>query len=148
MHSKVSVAAAAALIAGVSLASAPSALAHHSYAMFDRNTIKSMDGSVREFEWTNPHAYLWVNAVDAKGAPQVWAFEFIGGVNMLARAGWMKDTLKPGDKITVKYNPLKEEGKPGGEFSSALLPDGMVWDSKGLVPPGGRPPATRPGAGE
>ena len=70
----------------------------------------------------------------------------IGGVNMLARAGWVKDTLKPGDKVEVKYNPLKEAGKTGGEFLSATLPDGTVWDSKGLVPPGGRP-VGRPDAG-
>ena len=114
------------------------AAAHHSYAMFDRTKSSTMNGTVRTFEWTNPHAYLWVNATNANGAAEVWAFEFGTGVNALARNGWVRDTLKPGDKITVKYNPLKD-GRTGGEFQQVTLADGTSWDGRGLVPAGGRP---------
>ena len=136
MHHKIAAATAAVtLIAGLSAAT--SVLAHHSYAMFDRTKTATMNGTVRTFQWTNPHAYLWVNAVNASGGTDVWAFEFGGGVNGLARNGWTKTTLKEGDKVSVKYNPLKD-GRTGGEFQTVTFANGDTWDQRGLIPPGGR----------
>lgn len=101
--------------------------AHHSYAMFDKSKRLTVTGTVRTFQWSNPHAYLWI-FVDQ----DIYAFEFGGGPNALVRNGWTKDTLKPGDKITVTYNPLRD-GRTGGEFVAVVLPDGRKLDNNGAV---------------
>lgn len=112
-------------------------LPHHSYAMFDRTRTATVSGTVRTFQWTNPHVYLWLNVTDASGAPQVYAFEFGGGPNGLARSGWTTQTLAAGDHVSVTYNPLKD-GRTGGGFISVVLPSGATMDSNGVVPDGGR----------
>ena len=114
------------------------ARAHHSYAMFDTTRISTVVGTVRQFEWKMPHAILWLNASDEKGADVVWAFEFQGdGLNGLRRAGWAKDLIAAGEKITVTYAPLRD-GRTGGLFRSLTRGNGETWDPRGLVPPGGR----------
>src|SRR5262245_9632951 len=119
-------------------AGAKPARAHHSYAMFDTKKTASVVGTVRQFEWKMPHAILWLNATDDKGAEVVWAFEFQGdGVNGLRRAGWAKDLIAIGEKVTVTYAPLRD-GRTGGLFRSLTRSNGETWDPRGLVPPGGR----------
>jgi hypothetical protein len=99
------------------------ALAHHSFAMFDHEKTITMNGTVKEFEWTNPHAWIHIMAMDEKtGKPAEWSFE-MGSVGQIAAQGWKPDSIKPGDKIAVMMHPLKD-GSHGGQYVAATLPDG------------------------
>ena len=116
-------------LAGVSLAASQAALAHHSYAMFDMQATKTITGTVKDFEWTNPHTWLWVYVTNASGAQEQWGIEGMSP-NFLGRRGWSRNTLKPGDKITVDIHPLRN-GERGGSFLSVTLPDGKVMRMSG-----------------
>ena len=100
------------------------ALAHHSYVMFDRSQIKTIDGTIAKVEWNNPHVYIWAWAPSSaqKGQFDLYGFE-AGGPAGLARYGWRKDLLKPGDKVLIEYFPLKD-GRHGGYFVAAKRPSG------------------------
>ncbi|WP_404712301.1 DUF6152 family protein [Sphingomonas sp. MMS24-J13] len=93
------------------------ASAHHSYAMFDGNKVITLKGTVDEFRWTNPHVALFVKV---EGAPEaVWAVELTSPGN-LTRLGWARSSVKPGDKVEVEINPLRD-GQHGGGFRSLKL---------------------------
>jgi hypothetical protein len=98
------------------------ALAHHSFAMFDHNKTSSVAGTVKEFEWINPHVWLHVTAAGPDGKPVTWSFE-AGGIGQLAVSGWKPDTAKPGDKVTVGFHPLKD-GSHGGMLLTTTWADG------------------------
>lgn len=115
------------VIAALSIAGA-SLSAHHSFAVFDMTSEKTITGTVSKFEWTNPHTFIFVDAPNDKGVMETWAIEGMSP-NYLGRRGWSKTSVKPGDKITVTVRPLKE-GKPGGMFVRALV------DGKTLMPSG------------
>ena len=108
--------------AGIVLAA--SAQAHHSFAMFDRATLMSLEGTVTEFEFVNPHSWLYLETVDSEGRTAEWTIE-MGGPGAMSRNGWQADTLKPGDEIVVEIHPLKD-GTYGGQYLSATLPDGTT----------------------
>ena len=110
------------VLAGALTALAAPAFAHHSFAMFDHEKTATIVGTVKEFEWTNPHAWIHIVAADEKGAPTDWSFE-MGSVGQVAAQGWKVDTIKPGDKISVTMHPLKD-GSHGGQYMSATLADG------------------------
>ncbi|MEP7247559.1 MAG: DUF6152 family protein [Gammaproteobacteria bacterium] len=101
----------------------PPALVHHSGAMFDRTRVIEINGVVQELSWTNPHASFRVAVADKKGETQVWAIE-MNGVSNLIQEGWKRSTLKPGDKVSVKVNPLRD-GRPGGWYIGIALPSGV-----------------------
>jgi Family of unknown function (DUF6152) len=109
-----------AMLAG--LMGASSAAAHHGYAVFDLTTQKTVTGTLNKFEWTNPHTWVWVDVPNDKGGVDTWGFEGMSP-NYLMRRGWTRMTLKPGDKITVAFRPLKD-GSKGGSFVSAKRPNG------------------------
>jgi hypothetical protein len=117
-------------------------LAHHSFAMFDREKEVTLVGTVREFQWTNPHAFIEIEVPDAKGgAAEKWSIE-MNSPNNLTRQGWKSSTLKAGDKVSVTLNPLRD-GKRGGLFVSVLLPDGkMIKDPTRRQLPPPEPPKT------
>jgi hypothetical protein len=97
------------------------ALAHHSFAMFDSAQTATLEGTVKEFQWTNPHA--WVMLTVAKdGQSQDWAIEMMGPGG-LSRQGWHPDTIKPGMPVKVTVHPLRD-GTNGGQFVDLTLPDG------------------------
>jgi hypothetical protein len=101
--------AALALAAG----SAPEpARAHHSFAMFDLSKQVTVSGTVRQFQWTNPHAYIQLVAKDANGRDVEWSMEMGAPMYLYAR-GWRPRTLRAGQRITVTLNPLRN-GRPGG----------------------------------
>ena len=100
------------------------ALAHHSFAMFDQKKQVSIKGTVRQFQWTNPHAFIHVQVSDNAGGSDVWQVE-LNSPNNLKRQGWKSGTLKVGDVVTVVLNPLKD-GSKGGLFVTITLPDGSV----------------------
>src|ERR1700684_3451478 len=86
------------------------AYAHHSGAMFDRTKETKIVGTVTEFQWTNPHASFKVDVLGDDGKTATWSIE-MNGPNNLIRAGWKRTTIKPGDKVTVTINPLRD-GRP------------------------------------
>ena len=108
---------------GLSLTAAAPALAHHSFAMFDFQSEKVLTGTVVQFDWTNPHTFIWLEApTGANGAMERWGLEGMSP-NYLGRRGWSKTTLNPGDKITVTLHPLKD-GAKGGTYLKVTLPSG------------------------
>ena len=111
-------------LCGVVLLSFATVSAHHSFAPFDLTTEKTITGTVSKFEWTNPHSWIWVDVPNAKGGVDSWAIEGMSP-NYLARRGWTKTTLKPGDKVTIAVSPLRS-GENGGMFVRATLADGRV----------------------
>lgn len=100
--------------------------AHHSFAMFDQRKVMTLNGTVREFQWTNPHAWIELD-VPAGGRTQHWSIE-LNSPNNLKRNGWKRDSLKPGDKATVRIAPLRS-GEHGGLFLDLKLSNGTVLDS-------------------
>jgi len=110
-----------ALLIGV--ASVP-AFAHHSFAAFDMANSKSIAGTVKQVDWTNPHIWIWIDVQNDKGGVDTYGFEGMSP-NYLARRGWERTTLKAGDKITVSYRPMKD-GSHGGMFINGKTPTGKV----------------------
>jgi hypothetical protein len=106
----------------VAVALAGPALAHHSFAMFDADKTVELKGTVKEFQWTNPHSWLQVMVMDQDGKSVEWSLE-MGSPGGLAREGWRPKTVKPGDKVTVSLHPLKD-GSNGGQLLGVILPDG------------------------
>ena len=105
------------------------AQAHHSFAMFDQEKTISVSGTVKEFEWSNPHAWIHITAVDTTtGRPVDWAFE-MGSVGQIAAQGWKSDSIKPGDKITVTGHPLRD-GSRGGQYRSVRFADGSTINQR------------------
>jgi hypothetical protein len=115
----------AAVISGVSPVSA-----HHSYAMFDAASLVTVDATVKEFQWTNPHSWLQV-MVDNKGVAEEWSLE-LGPLVVLRRWGWKPHSLNPGDKVKVSVNPLRD-GSHGGRLMSIVLPDGKTLGGQGAL---------------
>jgi hypothetical protein len=98
--------------------------AHHSFSMFDHDKTVALKGTVKEFDWTNPHAWLQVSVPDPSGKTYTWAFE-MGGPAQEAKAGWAPTTVKPGDLVSVNFHPLKD-GSHGGQLLNAVLADGKL----------------------
>jgi hypothetical protein len=110
--------------AALAMAPAAPALAHHSFAMFDRDHPAPLTGVVKEFQWTNPHVWIQVMVPDAKGVDQEWGIECTS-VNFMRRQGWSHDSLKPGDKVRMMIFPLKD-GSHGGQFNKLVELNGAV----------------------
>lgn len=98
------------------------AIAHHSFAMFAIDKEVVIQGTVTEFQWTNPHTWIEMDVADAKGETTHWSIE-AGSVAGLSRQGWTRHTLQPGDKITLVAHPMRD-GKPGGSLMGVTLSDG------------------------
>jgi len=107
---------------------AGSALAHHSPVMFDRSKKQTITGTVKEFVWTNPHASIQVEVMNAQGGTDVWGVE-MNSPNNLVKQGWKSTLLKGGDKVSVVGNPLRA-GEHGLLFLSIKLADGRVLGDK------------------
>jgi hypothetical protein len=103
---------------------ATSAFAHHSFAMFDQAKQVTLKGTVREFQWTNAHAWIHLDVPNASGGVDSWQVE-LNSPNNLKRQGWKSTSLTAGEKVTLMLNPLKD-GTKGGLFISVTLPDGTV----------------------
>ena len=96
-------------------------VAHHSGAMFDSQMSLTLTGTVKAFQWTNPHCWIQVLVPGAQG-PTEWSVE-MGSPSQLYRGGWKQTTVKPGDTITVVIHPMRD-GTRGGLFVSASDKDG------------------------
>jgi hypothetical protein len=112
----------AAFAAAAATFAAP-AVGHHSFAMFDADKTITLKGTVKEFEWTNPHAWLRVIVDDeTAGKPVVWALE-LSSPARLVTMGMRADSVRPGDAVSVTFHPMKD-GARGGQFIQAVLPGG------------------------
>lgn len=104
------------LVAGAALmAMGGFALAHHSFAMFDQEHPIELSGTVKEWKYTAPHAFIILEVKDQDGASQVWSLEG-GAPSGLIRDGWTSKTLKPGDELILTVQPLRS-GAPGGAWN-------------------------------
>ena len=126
-----------ALVLSIAALGAGSAFAHHSFAMYEREKIVTLSGTVKEYVWTSPHVTIRVLTDNARGGAVTWSIEG-SSPTVLARGGWTSTLLKRGDKVALGIHPRKD-GAAGG-----LLADeqqlvvngqparGVLW----LQPPG------------
>ena len=98
--------------------------AHHSGVAYDRDREITVRGEVKEWRWSNPHAWLQMYVADDKGEAVLWSIESTSP-NILVRQGWKRTSLKPGDKVQVVLRPMRD-GTPGGSMIRAILDDGTV----------------------
>ena len=124
MTDKLTAGAAALVLAA--LAALP-ASAHHSFAMFDQKKVMTLEGTVKEFQWTNPHSFIEIDVPGQGGRTTHWSIE-LNSPNNLKRQGWSRTSLKPGERITLRMAPLRN-GNPGGLFLDLRKADGKVLDS-------------------
>ena len=98
-------------------------LAHHAFmAEFDANKPVKFSGTVTKLEWTNPHAWLYIDVKDSDGKVTNWGFE-MGSPNVLTRQGWRRTALKEGDQVTVQGYAAKD-GSNIANARSVTMPDG------------------------
>jgi hypothetical protein len=109
--------------AGVALLTGLPALGHHSYVMFDDKTTVDLEGTVKQWRFTKPHTWL-ILTVEVSGTSNDWAIEG-PTTNGLQPRGWSQSTFKPGDRIKVEINPLRD-GRKGGALIKATLADGTI----------------------
>ncbi len=113
------------------------AFAHHSYTRFDMAKTVTLEGTVKEFQWTNPHVWIQLLVKDpATGQEVEWSVES-DSPNMLARRGWTRKALQPGDKATMVVHPLKITSSTlSGALDSVLVNGKKIGEA-----------TTRPAAG-
>jgi len=110
-------------VAGILLSAAAPLLAHHAFsAEFDQSKPIKMSGQITKLEWTNPHAWLFIDVKGADGKVVPWRFE-MGAPNALLRAGWSRSDIKPGTAVTIS-GFLARAGGPVGNAFQVRLPDG------------------------
>jgi hypothetical protein len=105
----------------------PPAMAHHSGGLWDQTKTLTLNGTVRQFQWTNPHCFIQLvvpqnETGTASAKDQEWSIEMASPYQVLT-GGWRPATLKPGDKIKVTVHPARD-GTPAGNFIAATGSDG------------------------
>jgi len=83
------------------------AWAHHSHTNYNTNEFITLSGTITEVVWTNPHVWVYMEVADAQGRPQMWALEG-GSVTSLMRGGWQRNSMKPGDKVSVRCHRVRD----------------------------------------
>src|SRR5438309_570199 len=110
------------LLVFIILTMAGTALAHHSFAVFDHTRTLSLTGSVTRFQWSNPHGFLDIDVQDADGTVKHYTLE-LTSINMLQRVGWKSSMIKAGDQVKVVTAPLLS-GQPAGLLLEITLANG------------------------
>jgi hypothetical protein len=100
--------------------------AHHSAVAFDLSKTLTIKGTIRAFEWTNPHVWIWVDVPNSTGTVTSWGIES-ANLSMATRMGMNRKTFKPGDKVTMQINP-RRDGMPSGSFRGVTFEDGRVFE--------------------
>jgi hypothetical protein len=124
--------------------------AHHSTTAYDHSKLIELTGTVKEFQWTNPHSWIQLIVVDAQRQSTEWSIE-TGAPNLNIRHGWKRNDLKFGDKVTLTLYPHRD-GSPHGSLARVALPDGRVLDGaadfilKDMAKEPGAPKGPPPGA--
>jgi len=103
------------LLAGV-------ASAHHSTAEFDYTKQLTIQGKVKEVQWTNPHSYIQLLVTDEDGKQVEWSVE-IGSPSLNINMGWRKNSVVAGDEVTMLLSPARN-GTPYGTLRVLTFPDG------------------------
>jgi hypothetical protein len=96
-----------ALLVCLSIATPYASLAHHSHGNYDVRTYTELQGTVANYVWLNPHAWIYLNVDDGKGGTVTWALEG-GSITELSKHGWHKYSLQNGDKISVRCHALRD----------------------------------------
>ena len=104
------------------------ATAHHAFAMFDTNREVMLDGTVKEFQWTNPHTWVQLLVKDPSGKEVEWSIEG-SSPNNLARFGWTRNSLRSGDRVQAVIHPLKD-GSIGGSLVKITVNGQVVGAAK------------------
>ena len=111
------------ILAGLGIVAwARPARAHHSTAMYDMANPVTVKGTVKRFEWTNPHAFIFLEVKDPKGQMVEWEVELMS-LNHLRSYGWVRTTVKPGDIVGATGAPARN-GSPSMIAGVVELPDG------------------------
>jgi hypothetical protein len=131
----------AAAMGTVLLMALNAAAAHHSAAMFDHAKTLTLHGTVKNFQFTNPHSWLMVTVTGTDGNPVEWGFE-AEGPSTLLHAGILPKSFRPGDKVTITANPMRD-GRPAGALISVVMADGSVFSTRPSAPPAGHPPVSK-----
>ena len=97
---------------------------HHSSIMYEPDETLSIEATVKEFNITNPHSWLYIIVTDENGQTNEWALESSSPASLFRR-GWTRETLKPGEEISVTFRPMRD-GSLGGELESVTLADGQT----------------------
>jgi hypothetical protein len=116
----------------VVLLAAADGLAHHSAAGIDRSRTVTIEGTVKQFRWQNPHSFMQIDVPDDRGGTVTWTLEMTAP-SFLIRAGWTRSTVKAGDAVTAVVRPLLN-GDPGGLFVSVTATDGKTYSERGRLP--------------
>src|SRR3954451_13643847 len=103
------------VVAGGLMALGGAAIAHHSFAMFDQENPIDLVGAVQEFKFTSPHTFILLQVKGQDGNTTVWNLEG-ASPSALVRDGWSSKTIKPGDELQMKIDPLRS-GAPGGAWA-------------------------------
>ena len=111
----------------LALALTTPAAAHHSTAMYNMATPVTVTGVVKRFEWTNPHAFVFLDVKDDKGAIVEWEVEMMS-LNHLRGYGWTRNTVKAGDTISCTGGAAKS-GAASMISSYMKLGDGRMMKS-------------------
>jgi Family of unknown function (DUF6152) len=112
------------MVVAAAIASWP-ALAHHSFAVYDRTKTLTLKGNVKTFQWTNPHVVIWLTVKpEGGGEPEEWGIETTSP-GVLTRSGWTRNSIKSGDHVAVEFNPLRDGSHGGGLNSVTLLDTGQ-----------------------
>lgn len=100
------------------------AVAHHSSAMFDKTDIRTLNATVKEFQWANPHVWIQIYILNSNQEREEWSIEGIG-INTLFRRGWRPNSFVAGDSIQISFNPMLD-GTNAGAFIGAKFEDGKI----------------------
>jgi len=117
------------LIIAVAIATPKIAAAHHSAAIFDRQSVVAFQGTVTRFSWTNPHVYIYVETRDDSGGAVEWEIE-TDATPILTRSGWTASSFAPGDPVTMRVNPDKNAQRKHGLLISATKSDGATLTAR------------------
>jgi hypothetical protein len=114
--------------AALLLVATTGAWAHHSATMFEQTKTITVEGVVKEFQWTNPHSWLLVDVTDKNGKVTTWGFE-AEGPSTLQRAGIRPSEFKAGTRLTITGRPMKD-GRPAAIWVVAVRADGKKFDPR------------------
>lgn len=100
------------------------AAAHHSTAMYNYGIKKEIVGTIRQFQWTNPHSFIQILVPNGRGGTEEWSIE-CGAIATMSMTGWTRDSIKRGDKVSISIAPLRD-GSNGGTLRHLTLANGKV----------------------
>lgn len=135
------------MLGALAAAASHPASAHHSFAMFDQTKCLKMVGTIKKFEFTYPHTWIWLAVEGSNHAMVLWGMQGADPASMAAR-GFSPDSFKVGDRVTVVYNPLKD-GRNGGSLQQVIRSNGQAFKTVGDYEECGKAkakPYTNPGS--